>query len=92
MIGSQDLAANHAVEQRVEVIDPNARGNRLLQLLEEYHGKKGRKNRVMIFVLYKKEASRVEAFLQSKGWKAGAVHGDASQAEVRGRGGVGRRE
>ena len=83
VVGSQDLAANHAVRQVVEVIDPEQRGKRLLDLLEEHHGSKGRKNRVMVFVLYKKEASRVESFLQGKGWKAAAVHGDASQAEVR---------
>jgi len=81
VVGSQDLAANHAVRQVVEVIDPEQRGKRLLDLLEEHHGSKGRKNRVMVFVLYKKEASRVESFLQGKGWKAAAVHGDASQAE-----------
>ncbi|CAG9467157.1 unnamed protein product [Pedinophyceae sp. YPF-701] len=81
VVGSQDLAASHSVKQIVEVIDPSDRPQRLLALLETYHGKKGRKNRVMVFVLYKKEASRVEQFLNSKGWKAAAVHGDASQAE-----------
>ena len=79
VIGSQDLAANHNVKQIVEVIDPEARGHRLLKLLQDYHGSKNRKNRVMIFVLYKKEAVRVENFLTGKGWKAVAVHGDASQ-------------
>jgi len=81
-VGSTDLAANHAVTQRVEVIDPEARGRRLERLLEELHGgSKNRKNRVMVFVLYKKEAVRVESYLRQRGWKAAAVHGDASQAE-----------
>eukprot|EP00891_Asterochloris_glomerata_P007590 jgi/Astpho2/7590/fgenesh1_pm.00115_%23_8_t len=76
-IGSQDLSASHSVTQVVEVIDPRQRDSRLDELLHKYHS--SRKNRVIIFVLYKKEAARVEALLQKKGWKAVAVHGDASQ-------------
>ncbi|EFJ51752.1 hypothetical protein VOLCADRAFT_103394 [Volvox carteri f. nagariensis] len=80
-IGSQDLAASHSITQRVDVIDPNARDGRLLELLQQYHGAKGRKNRVIIFVLYKKEAPRVEQLLSRKGWKAVAIHGDISQQQ-----------
>jgi ATP-dependent RNA helicase DBP3 len=73
--------ANRAVSQIVEVIDPAARDARLLELLEKYHGgAKGRKNRVLVFVLYKKEAARVEQMLARRGWAAAAVHGDAPQA------------
>ncbi len=69
-IGSQDLAASHSITQHVEVIEPHARDARLLDLLQQYHGgAKGRKNRVIIFVLYKKEAPRVEQLLTRKGWK-----------------------
>jgi len=78
-IGSEDLSANHNVTQIVEVIDEFARDARLDQLLKQYH--KSRSNRVLIFVLYKKEASRVERMLQSRGWKAQALHGDISQTE-----------
>lgn len=53
--------------QVVEVIDPRQRDSRLDELLHKYHS--SRKNRVIIFVLYKKEAARVEALLQKKGWK-----------------------
>lgn len=42
----------------------------------KYHNKS---NRVLVFVLYKKEAPRVERLLSSKGYKVGAVHGDMSQ-------------
>ncbi|GIL46598.1 hypothetical protein Vafri_3565 [Volvox africanus] len=80
-IGSQDLAASHSITQRVEVIEPFARDNKLLELLQQYHGAKGRKNRVIIFVLYKKEAPRVEQLLSRKGWKAVAIHGDISQQQ-----------
>lgn len=51
-IGSQELAASHSVAQTVEVIDEFARTDRLVELLHKHH--KSRKNRIIIFVLYKK--------------------------------------
>jgi len=53
--------------QIVEVIEPEARERRLLELLKKYHS--SRRNRVLVFVLYKKEASRVEERLNKAGWK-----------------------
>ena len=55
------------IAQIVEVIDPMARQDRLDALLKKYHA--SRKNRVLVFVLYKKEAARIESFLQRRGWK-----------------------
>ncbi len=52
--------------QIVEVIDPAARDRRLEELLRKYHA--SRKNRVLVFVLYKKEAARVEGQLSKRGW------------------------
>jgi hypothetical protein len=63
----------------VEVIDPAKRDDRLLALLQKHHS--SRKNRIIIFVLYKKEAPRVEGLLKRKGWNATAIHGDISQAQ-----------
>lgn len=77
VVGSQDLAANHDVMQIVEVLDDRVRDARLVALLEKYH--KSRRNRVLVFVLYKKEATRVESMLQRRGWNVVAVHGDKSQ-------------
>ena len=57
--------------QVVEVIEPQRRDQRIDELLQKYH--KTRKNRVIVFVLYKKEASRVEAQLGKKGWKVRAA-------------------
>ena len=57
--------------QVVEVIEPQRRDQRIDELLQKYH--KSRKNRVIVFVLYKKEASRVEAQLGKKGWKVRAA-------------------
>ncbi|KAF6135853.1 hypothetical protein GIB67_028172 [Kingdonia uniflora] len=79
VVGSEDLAANHDVMQIVEVLDDRSRDARLVTLLEKYH--KSQSNRVLVFVLYKKEASRVESMLQRKGWKAVSVHGDKAQRD-----------
>lgn len=79
IIGSQDLAASHSVTQVIEVIEDRQRDNRIHELLNKYHS--SRTNRCIIFVLYKKEAVRVEQFLSRKGWKAVAIHGDISQVQ-----------
>ncbi|CAA0838814.1 DEAD-box ATP-dependent RNA helicase 5 [Striga hermonthica] len=78
VVGSEDLAANHDVMQIVEVLDDRARDERLQNLLEKYH--KSRKNRVLVFVLYKKEASRVENMLHKRGWKVVSISGDKAQS------------
>ncbi|XP_014519387.1 DEAD-box ATP-dependent RNA helicase 5 [Vigna radiata var. radiata] len=77
VVGSEDLAANHDVMQIVEVLDDRARDRRLVALLEKYH--KSQSNRVLVFVLYKNEAKRVENMLQEGGWKVVSIHGDKAQ-------------
>jgi superfamily II DNA/RNA helicase len=54
----------------------NARDEKLDQLLKKYHNGK---NRCLIFVLYKKEAPRLEQTLTRKGHKVVAIHGDMTQ-------------
>ena len=76
-IGNPELAASATVKQIVQVVEPNVRDGLLLDLLSKYHSSK--KNRVLVFVLYKKEAARVEEFLKRKGWPCSAIHGDMSQ-------------
>jgi len=76
-VGSAELTANHRVEQRVEVLEPHTKDARLVQLLKQYHS--NRKNRVLVFALYKKEAARVETQLQRAGYNCRAIHGDQSQ-------------
>jgi ATP-dependent RNA helicase DBP3 len=60
----------------VQVLDPNQKEQRLLELLKEYHHGN---NRILIFALYKKEATRLEGFLKRHGYKVGGIHGDMSQ-------------
>jgi len=75
--GSAELAANHNVKQIVEVLAGDyEKDRRLLDILKKYH--KGQ-NRILIFVLYKKEAPRVERLLQNTGYKVIGIHGDKSQ-------------
>ncbi|KAM6587647.1 hypothetical protein CsatA_010252 [Cannabis sativa] len=79
VIGSEDLSANHDVMQIVEVLEERSRDARLIALLEKYH--KSQSNRVLVFVLYKLEATRVEHMLQKGGWKAVSIHGNKAQTE-----------
>ncbi|KAJ1332020.1 ATP-dependent RNA helicase DBP3 [Microdochium nivale] len=74
---SGDLQANARIEQRVEVVDPRDKEQRLLQLLKA----EPRNERVLVFCLYKKEATRVEQFLQQRGLKVGGIHGDLRQEQ-----------
>ncbi|KAK9667766.1 hypothetical protein RND81_13G010100 [Saponaria officinalis] len=82
VVGSEDLAANHDVMQIVEVLEEYTRDNRLVSLLEKYH--KSQRNRVLVFVLYQKEADRVERFLQGRGWNVVGIHaGKPQQARTK---------
>ena len=66
------LLASAPPLQVVEVVEERARDLRLCDLLAQYHNK-GRTNRIIVFVLYKKEAVRVEQALQRKGFKVRVV-------------------
>ena len=82
-IGSDDLTAAATIEQIVEVFDnERLRQGKLVQLLKKHKetGKGNNMERVLVFVLYKKEAWGIEEFLARQGWKVTSVHGDKSQA------------
>ncbi|KAI0474308.1 P-loop containing nucleoside triphosphate hydrolase protein [Xylaria cf. heliscus] len=74
---SGDLQANTRIEQSVEVVDQRAKEGRLLQLLKAHP----KNERVLVFCLYKKEATRVENFLQQRGIKVVGIHGDLRQEQ-----------
>jgi ATP-dependent RNA helicase DBP3 len=76
-VGSDELSANHRVTQIVECVQAHEKDKRLQGLLEKYH--KSRKNRILIFVLYKKEAADLQVRLAGKGYNVTAIHGDKSQ-------------
>ncbi|KAI0327261.1 DEAD-domain-containing protein [Cubamyces sp. BRFM 1775] len=84
-VGSDDLTANSRVEQVVEVFDdPRSKDSRLLGHLRTLLPKKSKGSsedaRILIFALYKKEATRVEGMLRSKGFSVMGLHGDMSQS------------
>ncbi|KAG1470811.1 hypothetical protein G6F56_002467 [Rhizopus delemar] len=78
-IGSPDLAASQNIQQIVQVIqNPRDKERHLIDLLKKIHN---RKNRVLIFALYKKEAMRIERSLEYHGYKVIGIHGDKNQAQ-----------
>jgi superfamily II DNA/RNA helicase len=78
-VGSDELSANHRVTQIVECVQKHEKDRKLQELLAKYH--KSRKNRILIFVLYKKEAAELQERLQGKGFNVTAINGDRSQAD-----------
>lgn len=70
------LSANKRVQQNVEVIDDVQRPGRLRALLRQVH----KKNRVLVFALYKKEAERLEYSLKRDGYNCCSIHGNKQQA------------
>jgi ATP-dependent RNA helicase DBP3 len=76
---SGELRANVRIKQTVEVVDPHAKEQRLLQLLKQYQSGKNKDDRILVFCLYKKEAVRIENFIRMKGFRVGGIHGDLSQ-------------
>ncbi|GME39890.1 atp-dependent rna helicase dbp3 [Neofusicoccum parvum] len=76
-----ELRANTRITQTVEVVEPRDKEYRLVQLLKEHTAGSKKNDRILIFCLYKKEATRVEESLRRKGFKVGGIHGDLSQAQ-----------
>jgi ATP-dependent RNA helicase DBP3 len=78
---SGDLRANARIMQQVEVVDPRNKEYRLLQLLKKYQSGSQKDDRILVFALYKKEATRIEGFIRSKGFRVAGIHGDLSQEQ-----------
>ena len=75
-IGAMSLHANHNICQYVEVIDELSKERRLTELLKQFNGLK-----TLVFVALKKRCDRMSDILNSKGFKAIAMHGDKPQRE-----------
>lgn len=76
-----ELRANNRITQKVEVVDPRGKEVRLLQLIKEHQSGKHKDDRILVFCLYKKEATRVETYLRMKGFRVAGIHGDLSQQQ-----------
>jgi len=89
VVGSDELTANKRVAQTVEVFDdPRSKDGKLFGLLRKVFGSKSRQtisgvepHRVLVFVLYKKEATRVEGAIRRQGYSVAGLHGDLSQQQ-----------
>ncbi|KAI5961389.1 DBP3 [Candida pseudojiufengensis] len=81
-IGDRDeLSANKRITQIVEVLDDKfQKEKKLINLLHKYQGSKV-ENKILVFALYKKEASRIESLLKRNNFKVAAIHGDLSQQQ-----------
>ena len=78
-----ELRANNRIEQRVEVIDPRDKEKRLLQIIKQHSAKKPKGKtplRILVFALYKKEASRLHLLIQRNSLSAVSIHGDMAQS------------
>ncbi|KPI40129.1 ATP-dependent RNA helicase dbp3 [Cyphellophora attinorum] len=53
---------------------------RIKQIVEHTAGPKSR-DRILVFCLYKKEASRVESFISQRGYSVAGIHGDLKQSD-----------
>lgn len=76
-----ELRANTRIKQIVEVVEPRNKEYRLLQLLKQHQSGKNKDDRILVFCLYKKEATRVENTIRSKGFRVSGIHGDLSQVQ-----------
>lgn len=74
-----ELRANARIVQEVEVMEQSDKQNRLVQLIKQYQSGKNRNDRILIFCLYKKEATRIEEFIRRRGFNVAGIHGDLSQ-------------
>lgn len=73
---SGELRANPRIKQIIEVIDGMQKSSRLLQLLRQQE----KDDKVLVFCLYKKEATRIENLLRSNRFPVAGIHGDLAQA------------
>nr|KAJ0204476.1 hypothetical protein LSAT_V11C500258290 [Lactuca sativa] len=77
VIGSQDIKANHSVQQHVHIVTENQKYNKLVTLLDEIMDG----IRILIFMDMKKGCDQITRQLRMDGWSALSIHGDKSQAE-----------
>ncbi|PNT70116.1 DEAD-box ATP-dependent RNA helicase 20 isoform X1 [Brachypodium distachyon] len=77
IIGSEELKANHAICQYVEILSESQKYNKLVNLLEDIMDG----SRILIFMDTKKGCDQITRQLRMDGWPALSIHGDKSQAE-----------
>ena len=84
MIGenaSGELRANIRIKQDIEVLGEREKQDRMLAILKQYQSGKNKNDRILVFCLYKKEATRVEETIRRRGFRVAGIHGDLNQAK-----------
>lgn len=84
MIGenaSGELRANTRIVQEVEVLGEREKQDRMLAILKQYQSGKNKNDRILVFCLYKKEATRVEETIRRRGFRVAGIHGDLNQSK-----------
>ncbi|KAK4548873.1 RNA-dependent ATPase [Oleoguttula mirabilis] len=77
---SGELRANVRIIQEIEVMeDQRDKQPRLIELLKQYQSGKNKNDRILVFCLYKKEATRIEEFVRRRGFNVAGIHGDLNQ-------------
>ncbi|KXL44821.1 MAG: hypothetical protein FE78DRAFT_149480 [Acidomyces sp. 'richmondensis'] len=76
---SGELRANTRIVQEVEVMTQQDKQPRLIQILKQYQSGQHKNDRILVFCLYKKEATRIEEFIRRRGFNVAGIHGDLSQ-------------
>ncbi|KAH7115204.1 ATP-dependent RNA helicase dbp3 [Dendryphion nanum] len=74
-----ELRANTRITQTVMVMDGKDKNYHLMQLLRKYQSGKNKDDRILVFCLYKKEATRIEETIRRNGIRVAGIHGDLSQ-------------
>ncbi|KAG8052844.1 hypothetical protein GUJ93_ZPchr0001g32315 [Zizania palustris] len=77
IIGSEELKANHAICQHVEILSESQKYNKLVNLLEDIMDG----SRILIFMDTKKGCDQITRQLRMDGWPTLSIHGDKSQLE-----------
>ena len=76
---SGELRANVRITQQVEVMEDREKQGRLIDLLKQYQSGKNKHDRILVFCLYKKEATRIEEAIRRRGFNVAGIHGDLNQ-------------
>ncbi|TKR60272.1 hypothetical protein L596_027546 [Steinernema carpocapsae] len=78
-VGSLELAANHNITQKIEILDENEKERRMMELLDEIL--KQDQCKTIIFVETKRKADDLTRSMRRDGWPALCIHGDKNQNE-----------
>ncbi|XP_014242967.1 ATP-dependent RNA helicase dbp2-like isoform X2 [Cimex lectularius] len=78
-IGSLELAANHNIQQIVEICDEYEKPGKLCELLTDLSREP--ENKTIIFAETKRSVDDITRTINRQGWRASGIHGDKSQQD-----------